>query len=93
MATTQTLSEFVAAGFRQVALDQIAQDIENEAKYAKKSEVSGQNRSAVAIEQIIALYNGYYGTNLDYRYYLDQTTDDVENALYALVNGYNGGNA
>lgn len=93
MATTQTLSEFVAAGFRQVALDQIAQDMDNEAKFVKRSEMSGSNRSAVAIEQIIAFYNGYYGTSLDYRDYLDQTTDDVENVLYALVNGYNGGNA
>ena len=91
MATTQTLSELVAAGFRQIALDQIVQDMDIEAKYAKKSEVSGQNRSAVVIEQIIALYNGYYGTTLDYRDYLDQTPDDVENALYALVYGFNGG--
>lgn len=91
MATTaQTLSELVAAAFREVAMDQVVQDMENAAKFATKSEVAGQGRSAVAIEQLIALYNGYHGTNLDYRDYLDQTSADVENALYALVNGYNG---
>lgn len=91
MATN--LSDSVAAALRQVALDQIAQDIDNAAKYATKAELEtagGGNKATVLIQQIIAFYNGFNGTNLDYRDYLDQSTTDAENAFYALGTAYNG---
>lgn len=90
MASSHNISEGIAQAFRQVALDQIVQDMENDKKYATKPELTEKSRVTVAVEQLIALYNGYNGTTLDYRDYLDSTSADVENALYALSNGYNG---
>lgn len=87
------LSQSVAAALRQVALDQIAQDMDNNAKFATKAEleaVGGGNPGTVLIEQVIAFYNGYNGTSLDYRDYLDQQISDAENAFYSLGSAYNG---
>lgn len=86
-----TMSEEIAAGFRQVAADQIAQDIDNNAKFALKSEIGGSSADhAVLVEQIIGLYNGYNGTALDYRNYLDATEDELLSALYDFGNAYQG---
>ena len=86
-----TMSAEIAAGFRQVAADQIAQDIENASKFALKSEIDGSSADhAVLVEQLIGFYNGYEGTALDYRDYLDTTEDELTTALYAFGNGYLG---
>lgn len=87
---TKNLSGNVAEALRQVAKDQIAQDIENASKFATKTELTEKSRVTVAVEQLIALYNGYNGTNLDYRNYLDSLSVDVEKALYAFSEGYTG---
>ena len=65
-----TFSENIAAALRQIALDQIAQDLEIQQTYATKDELNnlgGGNETAVAIEQMIKFYNGYMATSLDYR--------------------------
>lgn len=87
---TKTLTQLVAEGFRAVARDQIAQDAKIAQTYATKAEVGGGDRTAVVIEQIIALYNGYNGTTLDYRDYLNTTPTEIEEALYGFCNSYNG---
>ena len=45
---------------------------------------------AVLIQQYIAFYNGYMGTNLDYREYLSCNNNEAVNQLYAFANAYNG---
>ncbi len=86
-----TMSAEVAAGFRQVAADQIAQDIENNQKFALKTEIGGSSAEhAVLVEQLIGFYNGYTGGALDYRDYLDATEDELTTALYAFGNAYLG---
>lgn len=49
---------------------------------------SGSSRKTEVIQQLVAFYNGYNGTSLDYRDYLDMTEDEVAEALYALGTGY-----
>ena len=76
---------------RTIAADQIAQDIQNNATFAKKGEITGGGMEAAqCVEQLIGFYNGYMGTELDYRDYLDQSASDVLNAFYALGRGYTG---
>lgn len=86
-----TMSEEVAAGFRQVAADQIAQDIENNARFALKTEVSSGDAHAVAVQQLIGFYNGYQDSALDYRDYLTLTDDQVQTAWYDFGTAYLGG--
>lgn len=88
-----TFSENIAAAFRQIAVDQIAQDLDIQKKYATKEELSelgGGTSSSVTIDQMIRFYNSYMETALDYRDYLDQSIDDVQNAIYAFCNSYSG---
>lgn len=88
-----TFSENIAAALRQIAVDQIAQDIENRKTYATKEELSGLGggtEPSVAIDQMIRFYNAYMETALDYRDYLDQSIDDVQNEIYAFCNSYSG---
>lgn len=76
---------------RTIAADQIAQDIQNNATFAKKDEVSSGGADAVELlEQLIGFYNGYMGTALDYRDYLDHSGSDALEAFYALGRGYTG---
>lgn len=42
------------------------------------------------LEQLIGFYNGYMGTALDYRDYLDHSGSDALEAFYALGRGYLG---
>ncbi len=86
-----TMDAEIAAAFRQVAADQIAQDIDNNAKFLKKSEAGASSDThAVVVQQLIGFYNGYNGTSLDYRNYLDATEDEVLTAFYAFGNAYLG---
>lgn len=88
-----TFSENIAAALRQIALDQIAQDLEIQQTYATKDELNnlgGGNETAVAIEQMIKFYNGYMATSLDYRDYLNLSANDVLNSIYAFCNSYSG---
>ena len=86
-----TMDAEIAAGFRKVAQDQIAQDIENHQIFALKTEIDGDSANhAVLVEQLIAFYNGYKGTALDYRDYLNAVEDELTTALYAFGNGYLG---
>lgn len=88
-----TFSENIAAALRQIALDQIAQDLEIQQTYATKDELNnlgGGNETAVAIEQMIKFYNGYVATSLDYRDYLNLSANDVLNSIYAFCNSYSG---
>lgn len=72
---------------RTIAADQIAQDIQNNATFAKKDEVSSGGADAVELlEQLIGFYNGYMGTALD----LDHSGSDALEAFYALGRGYLG---
>lgn len=48
------------------------------------------SRKTEVIQQLVAFYNAYNGTALDYRDYLDATDDEVANALYALGTNYLG---
>lgn len=78
---------------REIAKDQIAQDIANSEKFATKkelSEIGNGEAKVVAVQQLIAFYNGYMGTNLDYRDYLDSSSDEIVDALYAFANRYTG---
>ena len=83
-----SLSERLSAAIRQIALDQIAQDIKARETFALKSEVGGNG--VVNTEQLIAFFNGYNGTNLDYRDYLTNADDAVTNAIYDFCNSYKG---
>ena len=88
-----TFSENIAAALRQIALDQIAQDLESQQTYATKDElnnVGGGSETAVAIDQMIGFYNGYMSTSLDYRDYLNLSANDVLNSIYAFCNSYSG---
>lgn len=86
-----TMDAEIAAAFRQVAADQIAQDIENNEKFVKKSDAgTTSDAQAVMVQQFIGYYNGYMGTSLDYRDYLDATEDEVLTAFYAFGNAYLG---
>ena len=88
-----TFSENIAAALRQIALDQIAQDLEIQQTYATKDElnnVGGGSETAVAIEQMVKFYNGYMATSLDYRDYLNLSANDVLNSIYAFCNSYSG---
>lgn len=88
-----TFSENIAAALRQIALDQIAQDLEIQQTYATKDElnnVGGGSETAVAIDQMISFYNGYMATSLDYRDYLNLSANDVLNSIYAFCNSYSG---
>ena len=88
-----TFSEKIAAALRQIALDQIAQDLEIQQTYATKDELNnlgGGNETAVSIEQMVKFYNGYMATSLDYRDYLNLSTNDVLNSIYAFCNSYSG---
>lgn len=88
-----TFSENIAAALRQIALDQIAQDLENQNTYATKDElnnVGGGGETAVAIDQMVKFYNGYMSTSLDYRDYLNLSANDVLNSIYAFCNSYSG---
>lgn len=76
---------------RTIAADQVAQDIKNLETFARKDEVVVGGADAVQLlEQLIAFYNGYKGTALDYRDYLDQAGAPSLEALYALGRGYLG---
>ena len=88
-----TFSENIAAALRQIALDQIAQDLEIQQTYATKDElnnVGGGSETAVAIYQMISFYNGYMSTSLDYRDYLNLSANDVLDSIYAFCNSYSG---
>ena len=88
-----TFSENIAAALRQIALDQIAQDLEIQQTYATKDElnnVGGGSETPVAIEQMVKFYNGYMATSLDYRDYLNLSANDVLNSIYAFCNSYSG---
>lgn len=88
-----TFSQNIAAALRQIALDQIAQDLEIQQTYATKDElnnVGGGSETAVAIDQMISFYNGYMSTSLDYRDYLNLSGNDVLNSIYAFCNSYSG---
>ena len=84
-----TMEAKVTALARRVALDQIEQDIKNNATFATKTEATGE--VTVAVEQLIAFVNGYNGTSLDYRNYLPSTEAEVKKAWYDLGTGYLGG--
>lgn len=88
MATT-TMSNGVAALARQIAQDQIAQDIKNNTKFALKTDLPATE----LIQQLIAFYNGYEGTSLDYRDYLGNSTSDALNAFYSFGEAYDAGAA
>lgn len=88
MATT-TMSGGVVALARKIAQDQIAQDIENNGKFALKTDLPATE----LIQQLIAFYNGYEGTALDYRDYLGNTTSDALNAFYSFGEAYDAGAA
>ena len=77
MATT-TMSGGVVALARKIAQDQIAQDIENNGKFALKTDLPATE----IIQQLIAFYNGYEGTSRD-----------ALNAFYAFGEAYNAGAA
>ena len=88
-----TFSENIAAALRQIALDQIAQDLDIQQTYATKDElnnVGGGSETAVAIDQMVSFYNGYMSTSLDYRDYLNLSANDVLNSIYAFCNSYSG---
>lgn len=88
-----TFSQNIAAALRQIALDQIAQDLDIQQTYATKDElnnVGGGSETAVAIDQMISFYNGYMATSLDYRDYLNLSANDVLNSIYAFCNSYSG---
>lgn len=88
-----TFSENIAAALRQIALDQIAQDLEIQQTYVTKDELNnlgGGSETAVAIEQMVKFYNGYMATSLDYRDYLNLSANDVLNSIYAFCNSYSG---
>lgn len=88
-----TFSENIAAALRQIALDQIAQDLEIQQTYATKDELNnlgGGSETAVAIEQMVKFYNGYMATSLDCRDYLNLSANDVLNSIYAFCNSYSG---
>lgn len=88
-----TFSENIAAALRQIALDQIAQDLEIQQTYATKDELNnlgGGSETAVAIDQMVSFYNGYMATSLDYRDYLNLSANDVLNSIYAFCNSYSG---
>lgn len=83
-----TMDAEIAAAFRQVAADQIAQDIENAQKFAPKGSTSDDH--AVIVEQLIGFYNGATGSSLDYRDYLTCSEDECLTALYGFGNSYLG---
>lgn len=87
--TTSTMSGGVVALARQIAADQIAQDIDNNAKFALKNDLPATE----LIQQLIAFYNGYEGTSLDYRDFLGNTTSDALNAFYSFGEAYDAGAA
>lgn len=80
------LSQGISDLALKIAQDQFKQEIEANAKFALKSDLG----TTETIQQLIAFYNGYNGTALDYRDYLGNTTSAVQQALYALGNGYLG---
>lgn len=84
MATN--LAQGVADLARKIALDQIAQDIENNGKFALKGDVA----STEIIQQMIGFCNGYNGTSLDYRDYLTNSANDALTAFYAFGKAYKG---
>lgn len=86
-----TMAAEIKALSRRIAADQIEQDINNAAKFALKTEVSSGDAHAVAVQQLIGFYNGYQGTQLDYRDYLTLTEDQVVTAWYAFGTAYQGG--
>lgn len=101
-----SMSTAISDAFRQVAADQIAQDINNQATFALRTSIptklsqlendtgfttmSNGADVVVNIQQIIAFYNGYMNTNLDYRNYLSVTQDDIYNSLNSFGNSYLG---
>jgi hypothetical protein len=87
MATT--MSDGVAALARKIAADQIAQDIDNNAKFALKADFP----TTELIEQLIAFYNGYTGDTLDYRDYLDNSTSSALDSFYSFGDAYIAGAA
>lgn len=84
-----TMDAEIAAAFRQVAADQIAQDIENAQKFAPKGSTTTDNH-AVIVEQLIGFYNGATSSALDYRDYLTCAEDECLAALYSFGNSYLG---
>lgn len=54
------------------------------------NESLGASRKTEVIEQMVRFYNGYTGSDLDYRDYLDATEGEVADALYSFGSGYNG---
>lgn len=83
-----TMDASVRAAFRQVAVDQLAQDLDfNE----KLKAISGSGDAhVVAVQQLIGFYNGYKGESLDYRDYLTLTDAEVSAAWYAFGTAYLG---
>lgn len=82
-----TMSDQVASLARKVAQDQIAQDIDNNSKFAAKADVPATEM----LQQLIAFYNGYSGATLDYRSFLGQSAQAVLDAFYEFGRGYEGG--
>lgn len=87
--TTSTMSGGVVALARKIAQDQFAQDIKNNEKFALKNDLP----AIELIQQLIAFYNGYEGTSLDYRDFLGNTTSDALNAFYSFGEAYDAGAA
>ena len=87
--TTSTMSGGVVALARKIAQDQFAQDIKNNEKFALKTDLPATE----LIQQLIAFYNGYEGTSLDYRDYLGNSTNDALNAFYSFGEAYDAGAA
>lgn len=87
--TTSTMSGGVVALARKIAQDQFAQDIKNNEKFALKNDLPATE----LIPQLIAFYNGYEGTSLDYRDFLGNTTSDALNAFYSFGEAYDAGAA
>lgn len=87
--TTSTMSGGVVALARKIAQDQFAQDIKNNEKFALKNDLPATE----LIQQLIAFYNGYEGTSLDYRDFLGNTTSDALNAFYSFGEAYDAGAA
>ena len=84
-----TMSNNVVSLAKTVASDVIALIIDIKAKYATKDEIN----APVLTEQMIALWNGYNSSTLDYRDYLTHTTSELNQALTDLATGYSNGTA
>lgn len=55
-----------------------------------QSMIDSDSDRIVAIEQYVALYNGYMGTNLNYRDYINCSISELQQQLDGLSTGYGG---